>query len=136
MFLQFSRVCLPVFLSVCLSAFATPPSSFFIPQAREWYRPVAPVLAAEETDRAFARDNPAQPLHSPFMSFAPRATLAASQRLPALAHVDGSARPQTVQTCRSPAPSRFFFLLSCSCFKRRTSASVHMSFARPRIFFS
>ena len=63
---------------------------------REWYRPTAPVLLAEEADRAFVRDSPLRPLHSPFMSFAPKLTPVAAAALPAITHADGTARPQTV----------------------------------------
>ena len=69
---------------------------------REWYRPVAPVLAEEEGDRCFARDSPDHPLRSPFMSFAPRVRPAAALALPAMAHVDGTARPQTVSRGSDP----------------------------------
>lgn len=81
------------------------------------YRPVAPVLLAEDADRCFFRDSNAEnddgsggggdsgggsgsggrPLHSPFMSFAPLVKPAAATALPAIAHMDASARPQTVQ---------------------------------------
>eukprot|EP00615_Pteridomonas_danica_P000925 CAMPEP_0114338098 /NCGR_PEP_ID=MMETSP0101-20121206/6816_1 /TAXON_ID=38822 ORGANISM="Pteridomonas danica, Strain PT" /NCGR_SAMPLE_ID=MMETSP0101 /ASSEMBLY_ACC=CAM_ASM_000211 /LENGTH=549 /DNA_ID=CAMNT_0001470579 /DNA_START=912 /DNA_END=2558 /DNA_ORIENTATION=- len=62
---------------------------------REWYRPVAPILAQEEADRIFVRDGD-QELYSPFMSFAPKVRPHIPALLPALAHVDNTARPQTV----------------------------------------
>jgi len=65
-------------------------------KAREWYRPVAPMLLAEEADRVFARDAAQRPLHSPFMSFAPVMLPGAAEALPAVAHADLTARPQTV----------------------------------------
>ena len=69
---------------------------------REWYRPVAPVLLAEEGDRVFERDSPLRPLHSPFMSFAPRLLPAAAAALPAVTHADATARPQTVTAGGDP----------------------------------
>jgi predicted NodU family carbamoyl transferase len=71
-------------------------------KAREWYRPVAPVLLAEEADRAFDRDSPHRPLHSPFMSFAPKLSRAAAEALPATTHHDNTARPQTVDEGDEP----------------------------------
>lgn len=63
---------------------------------REWYRPVAPVLADEDADRVFARDASRRPVTSPFMSFAPALSAAAAEALPAVRHTDRTARPQTV----------------------------------------
>ena len=70
---------------------------------REWYRPTAPVvLAGPEADRTFHRDSPYRPLHSPFMSFAPRLKPEAAAALPAITHFDGTARPQTVSRDNEP----------------------------------
>jgi predicted NodU family carbamoyl transferase len=68
-------------------------------KAREWYRPVAPMVAEEEADSMFERDALNQPLHSPFMSFAPFLKPNAAVALPAVTHADSSARPQTVCVC-------------------------------------
>jgi carbamoyltransferase len=63
---------------------------------REWYRPVAPVVAEEAADRVFARDAAPRPATSPFMSFAPALLADAADALPAVRHTDRTARPQTV----------------------------------------
>lgn len=65
-------------------------------KAREWYRPVAPMVVEEEADNVFIRDSISIPLHSPFMSFAPFLKPEATKALPAVTHADNSARPQTV----------------------------------------
>lgn len=63
-------------------------------KAREWWRPVAPMLMAEEVDVVFS--SPPVPIVSPFMSFAPRLHPAMESRAPGIWHFDGTARPQTV----------------------------------------
>jgi len=55
------------------------------------------MLLAEDADRVFARDTPQRSLHSPFMSFAPVMLPDAAKALPAVAHADLTARPQTVK---------------------------------------
>lgn len=67
-------------------------------KGREWYRPVAPVLPREELARFF--DAPYD--ESPFMTLAARARTEARERAPAVCHVDGSARPQTVSAGQEP----------------------------------
>ena len=59
---------------------------------REWFRPVAPVVAVEAADRVFERRD----VRSPYMSFAPALRAAAAERCPAMTHYDRSSRPQTV----------------------------------------
>ena len=59
---------------------------------REWFRPVAPVVAVEAADRIFERRD----VRSPYMSFAPALRAAAAERCPAMTHYDRSSRPQTV----------------------------------------
>lgn len=60
-------------------------------KSREWYRPIAPaVLRSRMTD--FVQGA----FDSPYMSFAPRVTAEARRRFPAIVHVDGTARVQTV----------------------------------------
>jgi predicted NodU family carbamoyl transferase len=89
-------------------------------KVREWWRPVAPVLAAEVAPRIFRR-----PFSSPYMSFAPLMRESDPLRsgkeppgpqahdlrflqnldevwLPAVRHVDGSARAQTVTPAQDP----------------------------------
>ena len=58
---------------------------------REWFRPLAPVVLLERAPEYFALDHP-----SPFMQFAVQATEAGRSQAPAIVHVDGSARVQTV----------------------------------------
>eukprot|EP00614_Pseudopedinella_elastica_P035238 CAMPEP_0172644760 /NCGR_PEP_ID=MMETSP1068-20121228/239379_1 /TAXON_ID=35684 /ORGANISM="Pseudopedinella elastica, Strain CCMP716" /LENGTH=848 /DNA_ID=CAMNT_0013458973 /DNA_START=205 /DNA_END=2751 /DNA_ORIENTATION=- len=69
---------------------------------REWYRPVAPMVASEDADRVFVRDSPERPVKTPFMSFAPRLTREAARELPAITHADETARPQTVSSVDDP----------------------------------
>jgi carbamoyltransferase len=56
---------------------------------REWWRPFAPSVLAEEAQRWFA----GLPAASPYMLFTGQVL---TDRLPAIRHVDGSARVQTV----------------------------------------
>lgn len=61
-------------------------------KSREWYRPVAPVVLAARAERVVH-----EPPNSPYMSFAPSLTEDARRRFPAISHVDGTARLQTVE---------------------------------------
>jgi carbamoyltransferase len=58
---------------------------------REWFRPLAPVVLLEHAERYFD-------IHSasPFMQFAAPVRSAAAPTIPAVTHVDGTARLQTV----------------------------------------
>jgi carbamoyltransferase len=58
---------------------------------REWYRPVAPMIADEALEEVFGRK-----IASPYMSMAPRVRDETRERFPALAHMDGTARHQSV----------------------------------------
>jgi carbamoyltransferase len=58
---------------------------------REWFRPLAPVVLAERANAYFALTHP-----SPYMQWAVPATPAARERVPAVVHVDGTSRVQTV----------------------------------------
>lgn len=59
---------------------------------REWYRPLAPVVPQDELDQYFDA-----PFHeSPFMTINARCRPETLGRAPAICHVDGSARVQTV----------------------------------------
>eukprot|EP00928_Gymnodinium_smaydae_P055080 TRINITY_DN38702_c0_g1_i1.p1 TRINITY_DN38702_c0_g1~~TRINITY_DN38702_c0_g1_i1.p1 ORF type:complete len:645 (-),score=127.58 TRINITY_DN38702_c0_g1_i1:19-1953(-) len=58
---------------------------------REWYRPVAPMIADEALEEVFGRK-----VASPYMSMAPRVRPDIERRFPALAHLDGTARHQSV----------------------------------------
>ena len=64
---------------------------------RQWYRPTAPVVAAEAMDDLFGRN-----VSSPYMSMAPRVRDAARAKYPALGHLDGTARHQSVDTSDEP----------------------------------
>jgi carbamoyltransferase len=79
---------------------------------RESFRPFAPSVLVEQARGHFALDHP-----SPFMleTCAVRSPL----ELPAVTHVDGSARPQTVDASAAP---RFAALLEA--FHRRTGCPV------------
>jgi len=58
---------------------------------REWYRPFAPVVRLEDVDKYFEWDSDAR-----WMSFAPLVKEEYRSKLPAITHVDGTARLQTV----------------------------------------
>lgn len=58
---------------------------------REWFRPLAPIVLLEEAGRWFDIRRP-----SPFMQFAAPVHRDAAERIPAVTHVDGTARLQTV----------------------------------------
>jgi len=58
---------------------------------REWFRPLAPVVLLEYAEQYFDIRRP-----SPFMQFAAPVRPEAASRIPAVTHVDGTARLQTV----------------------------------------
>lgn len=58
---------------------------------REWFRPLAPMVVQERAAEFFELDQP-----SPFMTFAVPVRPAKRPVIPAVTHVDGSARVQTV----------------------------------------
>merc|ERR1712203_972529 len=60
-------------------------------KVRQWYRPVAPMIADEALTEVFGREIP-----SPYMTMAPRVIKDLQKRFPALAHLDGTARHQSV----------------------------------------
>ena len=62
---------------------------------REWFRPFAPMVMEEHVAEWFEFDRP-----SPFMLFT--AAVREPDRLPAISHVDGSARIQTVSPTSNP----------------------------------
>jgi carbamoyltransferase len=79
---------------------------------REAFRPFAPAVLREEAREHFDLDH-----DSPFML--ETCQVRSSISLPAITHVDGSARPQTVDAATHP---RFHALLSA--FKRRTGCPI------------
>merc|ERR1712050_272447 len=58
---------------------------------RQWYRPVSPMIADEALAQVFGHA-----VKSPYMTMAPRVLDEVRERFPALAHVDGTARHQSV----------------------------------------
>ena len=66
-------------------------------KGREWFRPLAPLVLAEEAPRIFDVDRPA-----PFMQYAADVRPEWRATLPAITHVDGSARLQTVEPLNTP----------------------------------
>jgi len=64
---------------------------------REWWRPVAPIVLAEYAAEWFELRR-----ESPYMLEAPRVIRAQSRRIPAVVHLDGTARVQTLRRAHSP----------------------------------
>jgi carbamoyltransferase len=60
-------------------------------KGREWFRPLAPMVLADDAELYFDLD-----VDSPHMAYACDVRAAARQFLPAVTHVDGTARVQTV----------------------------------------
>merc|ERR1712217_949626 len=58
---------------------------------RQWYRPVAPMIADEALEQVFGRD-----VQSPYMTMAPEVREDVREKFPAIAHVDGTSRHQSV----------------------------------------
>jgi carbamoyltransferase len=67
---------------------------------RQWYRPVAPMLLLEDFDALFELSD--RNSSSPFMARAPRLRAEARSMFPAISHVDGTARVQTVSSKDEP----------------------------------
>jgi carbamoyltransferase len=84
-------------------------------KGREQFRPVAPMVLAERAPEIFDGG----PLPSPFMLFTHRVRPAWRDRIPAVVHVDGTARVQTVDRATEP---RLAGLLEA--FERRTGLPV------------
>ncbi|GAA4711131.1 carbamoyltransferase [Phytohabitans rumicis] len=66
-------------------------------KGREWFRPVAPVVLAEHAQRYFDARGPAH-----YMQFSWPVREAVRAAVPAICHVDGSARVQTLETRHNP----------------------------------
>jgi carbamoyltransferase len=66
-------------------------------KSREIWRPLAPSVQAEHFDRFFT-----SPVPSPFMNVACQVAEAARRQVPAIVHVDGTARPQAVTREHAP----------------------------------
>ena len=67
-------------------------------KGREQFRPVAPMVLAERAAEVFGGG----PLPSPYMLFVHDVAPAWRDRIPAVTHVDGTARVQTVHEDRTP----------------------------------
>ncbi|MFL6129641.1 MAG: carbamoyltransferase [Mycobacteriales bacterium] len=83
-------------------------------KGREWFRPLAPLVLAEHADRIFEVDRPA-----PFMQYAAEVRPEFRARLPAITHVDHTARLQTVEPVGTP-----FLHALLAAFHRRTGCPV------------
>ena len=75
-------------------------------KGREQFRPVAPMVLAARAAEIFGRG----PLPSPYMLFVHDVTPGWRTRIPAVVHVDGTARVQTVDPADEPLVAR---LLTC-----------------------
>ncbi len=84
-------------------------------KGREQFRPVAPMVLAERADELFSGG----PLPSPYMLFTHAVAPAWRERIPAVVHVDGSARIQTVHADTEPLMHR-----TISAFQRHTGLPV------------
>jgi carbamoyltransferase len=79
-------------------------------KGRESFRPIAPMVRADRAGELFHGPNP-----SPYMLFVHRVDAAWRDRLPAITHVDGTARAQTVDPAAEPLLARLL-----DAFERRT----------------
>jgi carbamoyltransferase len=84
-------------------------------KGREQFRPVAPMVLAERAGEIFGRG----PIPSPYMLFVHDVDPAWRDRLPAVVHVDGTARIQTVEAGSDPLLARML-----TEFERRTGLPV------------
>ncbi|GAB3734135.1 carbamoyltransferase C-terminal domain-containing protein [Amycolatopsis oliviviridis] len=80
-------------------------------KGREQFRPVAPMVRAERAGEIFSRG----PLPSPYMLFVHDVAQEWRDRIPAVTHVDGTARVQTVDPAQDPLTARML-----GAFERRT----------------
>ena len=71
-------------------------------KGRERFRPVAPMALADRAGEVFGRG----PLPSPYMVFVHDVAPAWRDRIPAVTHVDGTARTQTVDPAEKPLLAR------------------------------
>jgi carbamoyltransferase len=83
-------------------------------KGREQFRPVAPMVLAERAPEIFDG-----PLPSPYMLFVHRVHEGWKGRIPAVVHVDGTARIQTVDRREEPLVARML-----EAFERRTGLPV------------
>jgi carbamoyltransferase len=71
-------------------------------KGREQFRPVAPMVLADRAPHIFSRG----PLPSPYMLFVHDVDASWRDRIPAVVHVDGTARVQTVDAGEEPLVAR------------------------------
>ncbi|MEW9533557.1 carbamoyltransferase [Microbispora sp. NPDC049125] len=71
-------------------------------KGREQFRPIAPMVLAERASQIFGRG----PMPSPYMLFVHDVRPEWRDRIPAVVHVDGTARIQTVESGRDPLLAR------------------------------
>ena len=84
-------------------------------KGREQFRPVAPMVLQERAGEIFSGG----PIPSPYMLFTHDVAPGWLERIPAVVHVDGTARVQTVDAGREPALARML-----RAFERRTGVPV------------
>ncbi|KAF3468215.1 carbamoyltransferase C-terminal domain-containing protein [Streptomyces sp. Tu 3180] len=84
-------------------------------KGREEFRPVAPMVLADRAAELFSRG----PVPSPYMLFVHDVAPEWRERIPAVVHVDGTARIQTVEERREPLVARML-----RGFERRTGLPV------------
>ena len=84
-------------------------------KGREQFRPVAPMVLAEDAKDVFEGG----PIPSPYMLFTHRVRDGWAERIPAVVHVDGTARIQTVDAGENPLAHRMI-----SGFRERTGVPV------------
>jgi carbamoyltransferase len=84
-------------------------------KGREQFRPVAPMVLADRAAEIFRGG----PLPSPYMLFVHDVTPAWRERIPAVVHIDGTARVQTVDATDKPLLARML-----RAFERRTDTPV------------
>ncbi|WP_148576003.1 carbamoyltransferase [Nocardioides caldifontis] len=84
-------------------------------KGREQFRPVAPMVLAERAPAIFSRG----PLPSPYMLFVHDVAKEWRDRIPAVVHVDGTARVQTIDDEQEPLVAR-----TLRAFERRTGLPV------------
>jgi carbamoyltransferase len=83
-------------------------------KGREQFRPVAPMVLVDRAAEIFEG-----PIPSPYMLFTHRVKAAWRDRIPAVVHVDGTARIQTVDPRSQPLVAWML-----GCFERRTGVPV------------
>jgi carbamoyltransferase len=81
---------------------------------REWYRPFAPIVRLEDVSEYFEWEG-----ESRWMNFCPKVRDQYKDRLPAITHVDGTARVQTITREQNP-----FIYDMLTAFKEKTGIGV------------